>query len=81
MARVFVSQDNYGRWRFSRTDPQGNVIGDTSIAFTSRTEAADAARAHFPDDEVVMDGVTTGAEKPLPMPVAAAEPAPDEAMT
>jgi hypothetical protein len=81
MARVFVRQDNYGWWRFSRQADDG-VYGDLSIAFDSRTQAADAARAHFPKDELVIDGVTSGAEKPLPMPVLAEQGrSPDEGMT
>lgn len=81
MARVMVRQDNYGQWRFSRSEEDG-VYGDLSIPFASRTQATDAARAHFPKDELVIDGVTSGAEKPLAMPVLAADThAPDEGMT
>ena len=79
MGRVFVSQDNYGWWRFTRTTEDGGPYGDLSVAFGTRMEAIDAARVHFPDDEVVIDGVTTGAEKPLPMTIGGR--APDEAMT
>jgi hypothetical protein len=66
VGRVMVVQDNYARWFFTRIGDDGEQQG-TSSAFATREAAVEAAQEQFPDDNVIADGVTSGADSASPV--------------
>ncbi len=66
---IWISQDNYGHWRYTRRNPDGGVsVG--SPAFANRDDARAHAEHLFPQDDIKWDGLTQGVnmEQNVPLP-------------
>lgn len=66
---IWISQDNYGQWRFTRKGSDG-LVSTGSEAFAERDAAIAHAEHLFPEDEINADGMTQGAktQSHIPLP-------------
>lgn len=66
MGRVSVVQDSFARWLWTRIADNGDQAGTSDRAWRTREEAVADARERFPDDHLVMDGLSQGADQIAP---------------